>query len=305
MNRIVLIKEGEYRPSLFADFAETVNQPAVEQVGFYSRHDYTFRLTRNRSTLDPTFPIAVAHYNVDVACEVQDPKLFRPIDTASMFKALDKYDYVMFGAITQTHLVTDINLLATARFIARNSEGKLVDAFTDEVLQPDDNKVTFVTTFLGMVRMKGLPVYAIILNPTMTHVTDGFDYYHASSNTMYSIVSDHDGTIKDTVFAPNIRGARLFGETLLVHDFCVVLTFFTTPSVLRNMHVIVDEDWVTIDTNLLYRIEDNTIIVFMDPNKPVAHFSIRFNCGTFFDVASIIEQPQFNYLIIANDNSPN
>src|SRR5512139_814201 len=119
MKRIVLIKEGEYRPSLFADFVETVNQPEAEQVGFYTRHDYTFRLTRNRSSLEPTFPIALAHYNVDVACQVQDPKLFRPIDTESMFAALDKYEYVMFGAPTPTHLVHDQHLFAEAMYIAR------------------------------------------------------------------------------------------------------------------------------------------------------------------------------------------
>lgn len=303
MNRIVLIKEGEYRPSLFADFVETVNRPEAEQVGFYTRHDYTFRLTRNRSTLEPTFPIALAHYNVDVACQIQDPKLFRPIDTESIFRALNKYDYVMFGAITPSHIVQDQQLFGEAMYIARNEDNKLVNALTDEVLQPDTDKVTFITTFFGVVRMKGLPVYVIILNSSLARVTDGFDYHHEPSDTLYSLVTDHDGTIKDTVFAPFITGVREFGSVLYAEDAGgISFNFFTHPSVLRNMDtnsIFADCDY-TIDTNLGYFMDGSTIHVSRPyPITSIAYyFSITFHCGTFFEIASTIEQPTFNYVVI-------
>lgn len=305
MNRIVLIKEGEYRPSLYADFTETVNQVAIEQIGFYSRHDYTFRLTRNRSTTDPTYPLALAHFNVNVASQVQDPVLFRPVDTESIFTALEKYDYVVFGAITPTHLVVDQTLLIDAIYIARNCDGKLVNALTDQVLQPDTTKVTFVTSFFGVVRMKGVPVYTIILNPTLTHVTDGFDYRHKQSNTLYSIVSDHDGTIKNTVFAPSIIGAELFGDTLLATHDSFVLSFFSSPSVLRDQkddNLLANMSY-TIDTNLTYTIDRQSIIVETPHveagNVTVNYFSITFHCGMFFDIASTTERPTFRYLVIS------
>lgn len=299
MKRTVLIKEGEYRPSLFADFTETVNRPEAEQVGFFSRHDYTFRLTRNRSSLEPTFPLALAHYNVDVANPIQDPKLFRPIDTETMFKALETYDYVIFGAVTPTHIITDQSLFVDAMYIARNDDGKLVNAETHEVLHPDDKNVTFVTAFLGMVRMQGLPVYVIILNPSLTHVTDGFDYRHEPSDTLYSIVSDHDGTIRDTVFAPAIDGARVFGQTLLATQPKIILNFFSHPSVLRDAEIrdFLAASSYTIDTNTTHTIDGTDIHITL-PASQVSYFNITFHCGTFFDIASIIEKPTFNYLII-------
>lgn len=303
MKRTVLIKEGEYRPSLFADFVETVNQPEAEQVGFYTRHDYTFRLTRNRSTLEPTFPIALAHYNVDVARQIQDPKLFRPIDTDSMFDALNKYDYVMFGAITPSHIVQDQQLFGDAIYIARNADNKLVNALTDEVLQPDADSVTFVTTFFGAVRMKGLPVYVIILNSSLTRVTDGFDYYHEPSDALYSLVTDHDGTIKDTVFAPSVSGARVFGNILYADDNGGIdLSLFAHPSVLRELDTmaILTASTYTVDTNLNYYIDGSTIRILRPyPFTAAAYyFSLTFHCGTFFEIASIIEQPTFNYVVI-------
>lgn len=298
MKRIVLIKEGEYRPNLFAEFTETVNHLDVEQVGFYVRHDYTFRLTRNRSNLDPTFPLALAHYNVDVAGTVQDPVLFRPIDTESIFSALDKYEYVMFGAITPSHVVTDQSLLPSAMYIARNTNGKLVNALTDEVLQPDTDKVTFITTFFGIVRMNGLPVYTIVLNQAMTHVTDGFDYYHEPSDTKYIIVSDHDGTIKDTVFAPSVSPAQQFGDTLLVHKDITTITLFSHPSVLRDELIDIEDTQFTVTTDLTYSILKNQIIILTDKTQRIGFFTIEFHCGAFFEVASMMEQPKFSYLII-------
>lgn len=297
MKRTVLIKEGEYRPSLFAEFTETVNQQDVEQVGFYVRHDYTFRLTRNRSTLNPSFPLAIAHYNVDVASSIQDPVLFRPLDMELMFDALDRYDYVMFGAITPSHIVGDQSLLPEALYIARNSDGKLVNALTDEVLHPNSDKVTFVTTFFGVVRMKGLPVYTIVLNQAMTHVTDGFDYYHAPSDTKYIIVSDHDGTVKDTVFAPKVSNARMFGDTLLANRTNITLEFFSFPSVLRETDVAINHTLFDISTDFPYTIDGNAVHIDTTYKK-VGFFTITFKCGPFFDVASTIERPTFSYLIL-------
>ena len=299
MKRTVLIKEGEYRPSLFAEFTETVNRPDYEQVGFFTRHDYTFRLTRNRSLLEPKFPLALAHYNVDVTNPIQDPKLFRPIDTDTMFEALETYDYVIFGAITPTHLVIDQSLFVDVMYIARDKYGKLVNAETHEALQPDSEGVIFVTAFLGMVRMRGLPVYVVILNPSLTHATDGFDYRHEPSDTLYSIVTDHDGTIRDTVFAPTIDGAQVFGQTLLATHPKIILNFFSYPSVLRDTEIrnFLASSSYTIDTNTNYTI-DGTDIHITPREASVCYFNITFHCGTFFDVAGMIEKPTFNYLII-------
>lgn len=302
MKRIVLIKEGEYRPNLFADFVETVNRPEAEQVGFFAHHDYTFRLTRNRSTMEPAHPIALAHYNVDVANPVQDHKMFRPIDTEAVFKALDKYDYVMFGTITTSHLVLDQHLLPNSMYIARNKDGKLVNAVTDEVIQPDTDKVTFITTFFGVVRMKGLPVYVIILNSSLTHVTDGFDYHHVPTDTSYIIVTDHDGAIKDAVFAPAIEGAHRVDPILYATDETIIVKMFSFPSVLRDAHpaTILANSSFSITTTLEYQIDSSFNIHIHRPSqRPSIHyFSLKFHCGLLFDIASIIEQPTFNYIIV-------
>lgn len=302
MRRIVLIKEGEYRPNLFADFAETVNQLDVEQVGFYTRHDYTFRLTRNRSSIDTTFPLALAHYNVNVASVVQDPTLFRPINTELIFNALDEYDYVMVGTVTNSHLITDQSLLPQVIYITRNDDGKLINVETKELIQPDGNKVTFITNFFGVVRMKGLPVYTIILNSSLTHVTDGFDYDHRDTNTFYRLVTDHDGSVKTTVFNPSITGAIQIGDTLLSQTNITAITFFDFPSVLNPWDgPLLQNVPHTITTDLKYEIIDDTIVLTTerDPSKStIHHFAITFNCGTFYDIVGIIEKPTFSYLVI-------
>lgn len=302
MRRIVLIKEGEYRPNLFSDFTETVNQLDVEQVGFYTRHDYTFRLTRNQSTIDTSFPLALAHYNVNVASVVQDPTLFRPVNTELIFTALDTYDYIMVGCVTKSHLVTDQSLLPHVIYIARDNNGKLINVETCELIQPDGNDVTLVTTFFGVVRMTGLPLYTIILNSSLTHATDGFDYDHRDTDTMYRLVTDHDGSVKSTVFSPSITGATQIGDTLLSQTTTTSIAFFDFPSVLHEWGVpLLNNVPYTIQTDLEYRILDDTITLTTerDPARITIHqFSITFNCGLFYDIVGIIEKPTFSYLVI-------
>lgn len=301
--KYVLIKEGEYRPNLFTDFTETVNRDeGVEQVGFYSRMDPTMRLLINRSDLNPEMPLAVAHYHVDPSSTIQVPMRYRPIDMELMYKALETYDYVMFGLITPTHLVTDYKMLSSAIYMARNAQGKLVNVETGELINADSDTATFFTSYFGLVRAKGLPVYYLIMDPKLLHATDDFDYKHTASDTSFVLISDHDGTIKQNVFAPTFTGAQVFSNTLLTNRDEISLKLFTgIDSVLRNEDAgqLLNSADFTIDTDLPHALLDNTITIYpRQSDISIGYFNIKFNCGKFFDVAHELERPEFNYLII-------
>lgn len=299
--RHIIIKEGEYRPNAFSNLVETVNADYAEQVGFFTRIDYALRLTRNRSTTNPHMPLAIAHYHIDPAAPQQSPEFFRPIDTELMITALEKYNYVLFGVVTKQHMLNDYKLIHLARYIARTDDGKLIDLETQELLNPTDKSVTFMTSFFGIVRMKGLPVYQLILDPKLVHATDGFDYYHSAADTMYTLINDFDGYVRDNVFNVQIHGGQAFDSTVLASPGGVVsFEFFGgRDSILR------DEDGAKIfagaDCTVSAPTADvtyNGSRVIIDVYQQFTPVTISFNCGKFYDIASAVERPVFKYLIV-------
>lgn len=303
--RYIFVKEGEYRPSAFADLVETVNRDDFEQVGFYSRMDQTLRLIRNRTDTNATHPLAVAHYCVDPTDTAQNPKLFRGVDINLMTAALDQYDYVLFGIVTDNHVVKDYGLVEDARYIVRDANGKLLDFQTGELIRPDSTSVTFMITFCGMVKVNGIPAYYLILDPKLLHVTDGFDYYHAATDTKFILLSDHDGNLKDNVFAPEVDDAKLFGNIILTpNQSCAKLTFFKgEQSALRCEHTptLIQDIFYKLDTNCLWSLcRDTGAFIIHPPTTGPGYFSIHFDCGKFFNLAHPSERPHFNYIIMSS-----
>lgn len=298
--RHVVIKEGEYRPSAFSDLVETVNRFDTEQVGFYTRIDYALRLVRNRSLTNPEMPLAIAHYHVDTASPIQQSGFFRPVDIELMISALETYEYVLFGIISKQHIISDYKLVNQATYIARTSAGKLIDLSTNQVVNETDDTVTFITAFFGMVRMKGLPVYQIIMDSKLLHATDGFDYHHTLSDTMYTLINDHDGSVRDNVFNLQIEGGELYGNTILVTGNELRFSFFKgNDSILRNENSgeLIRNNYPNVATiHTVSYLWDGTIA--FTPTAGFTTVEITFNSGVFYDISAPSERHVFKYLIV-------
>jgi hypothetical protein len=299
--KYILVKEGEHRPSVFSDLVEVINHADVEQVGFFTKVDPGLRLIRNRSDTDTNLPFAVAHYHTEPTLKHQPSTHFRPLNTDIMISALEEYDYVIFGTVTPTHMVHDHTAIVSSRYIARKHDGKLIDVQTQEIINPDHSNVTFFTGFVGMVKCLGLPVYYMILNNNLIHATDGFDYYHTSSDTLWMLLSDYDGTLKNRLFTPVFDDTcKVIDSTILPSFDSFTLSFFDTDcSVLRreNLKEIMDNVTYNINTNLSYTLEGNVFTFTRTPGT-VGYIEIEFKCGLFFDLANQVERPLFKYVIL-------
>lgn len=297
----ILVSEGERRLSAFSDFVETVNHQDVPQVGFYTRLDPTLRIVRNRTrNRTESQPFALAHYHVDSALAEQPASHFRPIDIDVLMQAADKYDYVFFGAITSTHQTADYQVIPAAQYLARTSDGTLVDVETELPVGGNDGGMTFVTSFFGFVRVIGLPLYYMVLNPSLVHPTDGFDYH--GQHTTWMLLNNRDGSLRNRVFTPTVSGAYQAGDTIVCGrgttfklDFfggsCSVFDSSLSTDILMSVPV-----HVHASQNLTHAVNHNHIEVTVGDDP--GYIEIEFNCGHFFEVASDTENLKFKYAVL-------
>ena len=175
MKTFVFVKEGDAKPNIFRDLMETVNcrvdhSDYTQQVGFYSRMDYSLRLGSNRTNQNTEMPLALFHFTVDPTQTTQNADTFRPIDTKKMMDILEAgYDFVLFGFCSDSHLVTDYSLIQNAKYVVRDDKDRLIDYDTKEPIVADPNQsVAFITTLFAMIKFGPLSVYYLILDQDET-----------------------------------------------------------------------------------------------------------------------------------------
>jgi len=297
--RHIIVKEGARQPSVFSDFIETVNASNDAQVGFFTRVDPGLRLVRNRTREDLNCAFALAHFQVDPSLPVQPRSHFHPIDTDLIANIADQHDFVMVGVVTHSAHVHDYRAMTEIKYIARDSAGFLVDITTNRRLQLDGN-VTFFTAFFGFVRVQGFPAYYMILNPNLVHATDGFDYFQPETNTLWTLLSDHDGTLKESLFPPVVTGARLIGNTILTNQSQFnfsVLTSQTGVFRRENPGKLFDDSQWNINSNLGCEVSNGTFTIDSPPLGQVGFFELSLHAGLFFEVASEHERLTFKYVV--------
>jgi hypothetical protein len=297
----ILVKAGERQPSAFSDLKELVNYEEGPQVGFFSLFKPGLRLIRNRTVDNTDCAFAIAHFVVDPLGSRQHPLYFKPLDVKMLMNAADRYDYVMAGMTTKTHLPSEEQTLLNMQYIARATDGNLVNAETGERLK-DNIRVTFLTAIFGFVRVKGFPIYHMILNTDLIHASDGFDYYDTSEDTKWMLLSDFDGTAVNHIFSMETSpNATIVGSTIVTTGPEFRLNPLGQPrNVMRNENlsqILAASDY-TITSGLDYVVENGEFVIKTPRAGSVDTFELKFNCGHFFDIAHPSERPTFKYVVL-------
>lgn len=314
MKRLVLLKEGDYRANVFSDLVECVNNNAPhtdrsefrEKVNFFARTDFSYRLHANLTDSKSSGALALTTYLADPTNNNQDTKTFRPLNTNLMMEALEKYSFVLFAVLAEAFAVSEGEVLGAGIYIVRdNNTGHLLNYETgDRLLSDSESEVMqSALTFCGMVKTDLLPVYYLIIDSSIVHLGDGYDFHDDSKDVEYRKITDHDGTIKENLFVPTFsKGTTLIGKhNLLVTTKTLTIKFFDAPeSVINSSNLVGSLPQISyeIDTNLKYKVKDNNITFTTGNDSPaVGYVKIKFNLGDFFEHAQRKEQPNFEYII--------
>ena len=311
--RFFFIKEGVSTPSLYSDVCESINNVDHEQLGFYTRMDFTFRLMRNRSLLQPELPFAIAHYHHNPTLLYPPDGYFLPIDFELAVKALDRYDFVTLASVSKDHFTKESQLLSSMRYISRNANGKFVDVTTDEVLYPDRDDVTFASSMITFLRLGKTQAYYVILNPSLLRASDGFDYHDEENDTLYKLVSQSDGSIRDEIFWPEVNNeyCTMVGNVIIQRTRYseLQIRFFCNPlssTCNENRKQWMDNIKVTVDCPewAHFILSDGTIKICNSgglwTTRPL---KISFDGGPGFAGMKQSEKLTFEYIIIRDEQS--
>lgn len=299
--KYILVKAGERQPSAFSDLKELVNYQEGPQVGFFSLFKPGLRLIRNRTVDNRECAFGVAHYVANPTVSRQHPLYFKPINASTLMQAADQHDYVMAGMVTSTHLPSEEQSLPNMQYIARNADGNLIDVETGQRLK-EDTRVTFFTALFGFVRVRGLPVYHMILNTDLIHASDGFDFLHTAEDTMWTLLSDYDGTAVQHIFSMEASSnATIVGSTIVTTGPEFELNPFGQPrNVFRGedlSQILAAADY-TITSGLEHETANGRILIKTPRVGSVDTLELKFNCGHFFNIAHLSERPTFKYVIM-------
>lgn len=304
MSKFVFIKEGDAKPNIFLDLMETVNcridhTDYSQQVGFYSRMDYSLRLGRNRTDQNPEMPLALFHFTVDPTQTTQNADTFRPVDVKKMMDILDAgADFVLFGFYSDSHLVTDYSLIQNAKYVVRDDKEVLIDYDTKQPILADPKaSVAFITTLFGMVKIGPLPVYYLILDQDLVHISDGLDYQDTTNDVMYHL--DNDATIKENFFSPTFdKGVTQIGPNILLTtvDSFTIDVFGDSLFEQYMGKTVTPATNITVDSDLTIAQKKNKITVTV--TKPVGYVKYSVDAGKFFNTVQPAEKLEFEFVIL-------
>ncbi len=308
--KYVLVKDGDYRANVFSDFQELVHTLAPDadhqQAGFYSRMDFKYRLLRNTSSQFTDHPLAVVSYAADPTLEIQDPHYYRTIDMNKMMAALDSgSDFVMFGHVTETNVTTEIDLLKNGIYMTRNSEKELVDLDTGDFLtdvDPTYPDIAFVSVLFGLVKLGNTGIYYLITDSKLLQPNGEFGFTDPNTDTVYRIIQDSDGTIKENVFDYSFTGdsVTVIGkrDVFAGNSEELVLDLTGGPnSIFVGMHEstppTVD---IIVNSTYPYTVVGNAINLDISSGV-TGYLKVTVNAGAFFEVAGRKEQPVLDFII--------
>lgn len=304
MTKFVFIKEGDAKPNIFIDLMETVNcrvdhSDYAQQVGFYSRMDYSLRIGRNRTDQNPEMPIALFHFTVDPTQATQNADTFRPVDIKKMMDILDGgADFVLFGFYSDSHLVTDYSLIQNAKYVIRDDKDRLIDYDTKEPITANANqKVAFITTLFGMVKLGPLPVYYLILDQDLVHVSDGFDYQDTVNDVRYHL--DNDATVKENFFAPDFgKDVTQVGPNMLLTsaDSFTIDVFGDSLFEQYMGKTATPTVDITVTSDLTVVTKKNKLTVTV--TKPVGYVKYSIDAGKFFNMIQPAEKLEFEFVVL-------
>lgn len=321
MKQLVLLKEGEYRANVFSDLVEVVNNEETsatdrEKIKFFARSDFGYRVHVNSTSTNNEGALALATYLGDPHSEDNLPQTFRPVNIELMREALDTHDWVLFASFTDDFLADENDIIGNAKYIVRDDKGSLLDFETKERVFPGGTDgVNAVmkdsVVFFGLVKASELPVYYLIVDSSLVHIGDGFDYHDKATDVVFRKITDHDGTVKENIFVPSFSdGITQVGKYNLYFDHTVgdelTISFFDNDnSIIKSndlTDVVADLD-IEVESNLSYNVVGNSIVLSLDNFKendsvePLGYIRVTFKLGAFFNNVQRKEQPSFEWNI--------
>jgi hypothetical protein len=303
MKTFIFVKEGDAKPSVFRDLMETVNIRADssdydQQVGFYTHMNFNLRIGRNRTEESPKLPLALFHFTVDPTQSTQNADTFRVIDTDKMMSILDEgYDFVLFGFYSDDHLVVDYSVIKDAKYVVRDDKDVLIDYDTKQPISSNPSpNVSFITTLFGMIKMKPMPVYYLILDPNLVKISDGLDYTDEKNDITYRL--DDKKHIKENFFTPDFGSTvtkignilitsadkftiDLFGDSIYSH--------YATKGSVPKLDL-------TISSDLTVTSKNNKLNVQV--TKPIGYVKYSILAGKFFNMVDSAEKLEFEFVVV-------
>lgn len=325
--KLILIKEGDYRPNLFSDFVEYVNNDYVAATdafqsyrersaeigddhtyfGFYNRMDFSMRLAENYLATIDTRKIALIHYRNDPLNLDTSPDIFKVLDFNDICNTVDKYGNAVFGLPVYQNTVPDYTVIKDATILARDADKNvIIDVYKDTAMTPGEDRTgqvqylhkgVPVISYFGVVKIKDLPIYYVILDPRVTKISTGL--YVENDFMNVRVISDHEGGVKNVLMTPHFSG---------------------NTDIVANYHVYTTEDELEVSVfeqadNLikLYNVDVSNVNLQVKSNYPVeiipggklkikitgpdGYLKFKVDGGDFFEVASHKDDLEFEYII--------
>lgn len=318
--RLILVKDGSYSPNLFADFSEFINNrdchvlttvsnnvndalhpPSHAILSFFNRMAFTFQLVNNIMSTRSSDSIAISHYTNDPFYPSPEPGMFSVLDLDALCTYADQYESFVYGTVQNDDATTSSNVLARATILARDRETMAVkDVVSDTVISPSRYPpfVPIVSLF-GMVKLKHLPVYYMIMDSRLLKTGSGLDI--RTDELVVQAITEHDGSIRDNIITPEFSSnvEVLSGGQLYVTGNSFEVTLFDQPTnLLRVGEVDTSQVDVTAKSNMSVTVNPGGKIQVIIPDGIIAGFlKIKMPGGLFFDMVSYPESLSYDYAI--------
>lgn len=304
-NKLILVKEGNSTPNLFADFREYVNNSYPLSTNspkpifaFFNQAQYTFQLVKNIRSSTTTDGLAISHYNNIVQNPSSNQMFFKVLDLSELCNAVDEYGYAVFGAIQHQQLTSANALMFTSVFARDTTNNTIKNLRTGETYNSSMESLPIVS-FFGLTRINNLPVYYLMPDSTVLKAGIGVDI----TNDEFAVhsITDYDGSIRDNIITPQFSSNTVFvNNTLYVTGDLFNISLFDSPfNLLRTNNIDTSSINVTVQTNLITKTILNGNIQFdIPPQTTMGYIKIQISGGTFLDCVTHTERLAVDFSVV-------
>lgn len=324
--KLILIKEGDYRQNLFSDFVEYVNNdyapPSSEfqsyrersteisedhtYFGFYNRMDFSMRLAENYLGNIDNRKLALIHYRNDPLNLSTEPDVFKVIDFNDICNTVDRYGNAVFGLPVYQNEVPDYTVIKNATILARDSDKNVIlDVYKNNEMTPGEDRTgqveylhkgVPVISYFGVIKIKDLPIYYVILDPRITKISTGL--YIENDFMNVRVISDHEGGIKNVLMTPMFSGNTEIIANYFVYtteDEIEISLFEQNDNLIKLYNVDVSDIKIQTKSNFPVEVLPGGKLK-VKLTGPDGFIKFKIDGGDFFEVASHKDDLEFAYI---------
>lgn len=304
--KIILIKEGNSAPNLFADFREHVNNvyPLSTDLpkptfAFFNQAMYTFQLVKNIHSHTNTDGLAISHYNNIIKNPSANQMFFSVLDVSELCAAVDECGYVIFGAIQHPQMTSANTLMFTSVFARDTTNNTIKNIRTGDTYDSTIDSLPMISLF-GLTRISGLPIYYLIPDSITLRAGIGLDM--TNDEFVVRSITDYDGSIRDSIITPQFSSDNvvLANNTLYVTGNSFNISLFNSPSnILLANGIDLSKITVNVQTNFDVKINQNGILDFVIPQQTtMGYIKIHLSGGVFLDHITHTERLAVDFSVV-------